>query len=189
MKLSADALNHLLRQNSWAAPELRPYAGKVVRLHLSPVRITLAIDALGEFSSAPESAETDAEIGLTPSAALRLLMDPEAAPSLVTLTGDAELGAALGKVLRGLRWDAEEDLSRLVGDIPAHELSQAGARIRQELGRQVWSLAGMLSEYLLEEQPLLAKKRHLEQFSRDVDTLRDDTERLAKRIEQLEQLD
>lgn len=184
MKLTADALNHLLRQNSWASEQLRPYAGKVVKLALPPFSTTLAIDRAGEF--APTDAQPDAEIGVTPGAALRMLFDPAAMQGLATLNGDAELAAAVGKVLRGLRWDAEEDLSRVVGDIPAHELSQAGARIRAEIGRQALSVGGMLSEFWLEEQPQLAKQRHLEQFAREVDTLRDDVERCAKRLEHLE---
>jgi ubiquinone biosynthesis protein UbiJ len=44
----------------------------------------------------------------------------------------------------------------------------------------------MFAEYWLEEQPLIAKRRHLEQFSRAVDALHEDTERLAKRLEKLE---
>jgi ubiquinone biosynthesis protein UbiJ len=44
----------------------------------------------------------------------------------------------------------------------------------------------MLAEYWLEEQPLIAKKRHLEEFSTEVDALRNDVDRLAKRLEKLE---
>ena len=186
MKLTADALNHQLRQNSWASEQLRPYAGKIIRISMPPLGTTLAIDRAGEFSAAPHDAQTDAEIGLTPGATLRMLLEPDAASGLATLQGDADLAAVVGKVLRGLRWDAEEDLSRIVGDIPAHELSQAGARIRQEIGRQAMSAAGMLSEFWLEEQPQIAKKRHLDKFSQDVDALRDDVERFAKRVERLD---
>ena len=187
MKLTADALNHLLRQNSWAAEKLRPFAGKVVRLALPPLQNTLCIDGIGEFAPAPPDAAVDAEIILTPGAALRLLFQPEAAASLVSLQGDPQLASTVGKVLQGLRWDAEEDLSRIVGDIPAHEMGQAGMHVRRELQRQAQSLAGMFAEYWLEEQPLIAKKRHLENFSRDVDTLRDDIERLTKRLQKLEE--
>lgn len=186
MKLTADALNHLLRQNSWAAPLLRPYAGKAVKITLPPFSATLAIDRVGEFESTPTDRIVDAIITVSPGGALRMLFDHDATAGAATVDGDAELGAAVGKVLRGLRWDAEEDLSRIIGDIPAHELSRAGNHIRQEITRQVWSAATMLSEFWLEEQPMLAKKRHLEQFAHDVDHLRDAAERLAKRLERLE---
>ena len=186
MKPTADALNHLLRQNSWASEQLRPYAGKTVRISIPPLSSTLRIEPWGEFSPAADQTGVDAEITLSPGAALRALFDPETAASSATLVGDTELGAAVGKVLRKLRWDAEADLSRIVGDIPAHEFSKAGAHVRQELGRQALALASMFSDYWLEEQPQIAKQRHLEQFAHDVDALRDDVERFAKRLERLE---
>lgn len=186
MKLTADALNHVLRQNTWTGEQLRPFAGKVVRISVPPLGVTLAIEPCGEFATAPLDANIDAEIVITPSSALRILLEPETASSAATLQGDTGLGAAVGKVLQGLRWDVEADLSRIIGDIPAHELSRASTRIRDEISRQALSLAGMFSEYWLEEQPQIAKKRHLEQFSQEVDALRDDVERLAKRLERLE---
>ena len=186
MNLTADALNHLLRQNSWAALKLRPFGGKTVRLSLPPVSSTLMIDGAGEFSAAPPDAAVDAEISLSAGAMLRLLLQPHAAAGLATLSGDMELAAAVGRVLQGLAWDAEEDLSRVLGDIPAHQIVQAGSRIKETLSRQAESLSGMVAEYWLEEAPLIAKRRPLEQFARDVDTLWDDAERLAKRLAALE---
>lgn len=187
MRLTADALNHLLRQNSWAAEKLRPHAGKTIRIAISPLESTLMLDGAGEFSPASPDVQPDAEILLSAGAALRLLVAPEAAMNLAVLRGDMELAGAVGNVLRHLRWDVEEDLSRIVGDIPAHQLNQTGMRIRQEIGRQAASIAGMFAEYWLEEQPLIAKKTHLAEFSGKVDALRADAERLEKRLQRLEQ--
>ncbi|HQR50560.1 MAG TPA: hypothetical protein PKW44_02845 [Methylophilaceae bacterium] len=186
MKYSAYALNHLLRQNSQAQEKLRVYAGKVVRIALPPLQTTLIILEDGLFAPVLTDATVDAEIGLPPSAALRVLLDPASAASLADLQGDTELAAAVGKVLRELRWEYEEDLSRVIGDIPAHQLTQAGARIKHEFGRQALSLAGMFADYWLEEQPLIAKRRHLDLFAKEVDALRDDVERLEKRLSKLE---
>jgi len=185
-QLNAHLLNHLLSQNTWAAAQLRPFSGKVIRLSILPLHTTLVIEGNGQFAPAAPDATIAAEIALSPSAVARLALEPDAASGLAALQGDSELAAAVGKVLQGLRWDAEEDLSRIIGDIPAHELTRVGSRIRGELRRQAWSLAGMFAEYWLEEQPLIAKKRHLDSFSRDVDALREDVERLAKRLERLE---
>ena len=186
-QLNAHLLNHLLEQNSWAADRLRAFGGEVVELALPPLRARLCILGNGQFDSAPADAEPQATLSLQPGAALRFLLDRQLDASQLSLEGDTELATEVGKVLQGLRWDAEEDLSRVIGDIPAHQLAQTGSLLRQELGRKASSLAGMFAEYWLEEQPLIAKRRHLEQFSREVDTLRDDVERLAKRLESLEQ--
>lgn len=187
MKLTAAALNHLLRQNPWAAERLRPFAGKTIRLQVPPLQTTLTLDGAGECMAATPDTPIDAEILVPASAALRLLADPSSAMTLATLQGDMELATTFGKVLQQIRWDIEEDLSRVVGDIPAHQLTQTGARVRQELSRQALSLAGMFAEYWLEEEPLIAKRVHLERFSSAIDALRDDAERLEKRLEKLEQ--
>lgn len=183
------ALNHLLRQNPWAADELRIYAGKTVHISLPPLAIDLTLIDSGEFVPAPEHAVIDATLALPPAAALRFLTSRQLDRADMELQGDAELAAVVSRVLRHLEWEYEEDLSRLIGDIPAHELVGLGKRVIGEGRRQFWSIAGMLAEYWQEEQPLIAKKRHLERFAHEVDRLRDDAERLAKRLEKLKQLE
>jgi len=106
--------------------------------------------------------------------------------SQIRLAGDVELATEVAKVLQLLQWEYEEDLSKLIGDIPAHELVRYGRRALAEGRRQTLSLAGMFAEYWLEERPLIARKRDLERFAMEVDRLRDDAERLAKNIKKLE---
>ena len=43
----------------------------------------------------------------------------------------------------------------------------------------------MVSEYWQEEMPMIAKKRHVEEFVAQVDTLRADVERAEKRLDKL----
>lgn len=164
-QFNAHIINHLLSQNAGAAEQLRRYAGKTIALALPPWQIRLVILESGEFASAPDSAEMDAGLNLPPGAALRFLTGRQLDATHLVMRGDSELATEVGKVLQGLRWDVEQDLSRIVGDIPAHQLTQAGTRIKNELSRQALSLAGMFAEYWLEEQPLIAKCRHLEQFA------------------------
>jgi ubiquinone biosynthesis protein UbiJ len=183
---SATLLNHLLQQNSWAKEELRLFSGKSILISASPIQSRLTVNQDGTFSPAAPNVDTDAEMAFSAGTALRMLFDPEAARRQVSIQGDTAFAAAVGKVLQHARWDIEEDLSRVIGDLPAHQLSQAGRHMQAEIGRQVASVAGMLAEYWLEEAPLIAKKTHLDQFTREVDALRDDAERLQKQLEKLE---
>ncbi|HEY8118168.1 MAG TPA: SCP2 sterol-binding domain-containing protein [Methylophilaceae bacterium] len=178
-------LNHLINQNSWARPQLQHFAGKAVRFNIPPVSGTLTILEDGGLAMAGESIEADAIVTIPLPVALRLLANDDAATTLTTLEGDTELAAALSKVLRSMQWEYEEDLSKLIGDIPAHEFAEFGRKAVDEVKKQAFNAAEMLAEYWQEEQPLIAKKRHVEQFIKDVDALRDDTERLAKRVEKL----
>ncbi len=186
-QLNARFLNHLLMQNNWASTQLRRFSGKTIALALPPLHTRLLILDHGEFASAAADAKMDATLSLPPSTALCFMLDRQLDSAQLRIEGDSELATEVGKVLQQLRWDYEEDLSRLIGDIPAHQMVSFGQRAAAEARRQAESLAGMFAEYWQEEQPLIAKRRHLEQFVRDVDTLRDDVERLAKRLEQLEQ--
>lgn len=178
-------LNHLINQNSWARSQLRPFGGKAVRFDIPPISATLVVLENGGLAMAGNAVVPDAIVVIPFPVALRLLAKDEAAATLTTLEGDTDLAAALAKVLRNMQWEYEEDLSKLIGDVPAHELASLGRKAAAEVKKQSFNLAEMLAEYWQEEQPLIAKKRHVEQFIKDVDSLREDTERLAKRLEKI----
>jgi ubiquinone biosynthesis protein UbiJ len=183
---AVDALNHLLRQNAWAPERLRPYAGKTLRLELAPFSTDATIVDSGLFVPAVENPAIDAGISLSPTAALRFAISRELDLSGARMEGDLDLATGVGRVLQQLEWEVEDDLSRLIGDIPASQLVGTGKRVIGEGKRQLLALGEMLADYWQEEQPLIAKQRHLDAFSQEVDTLRDDLARLAKRIEKLE---
>ncbi len=178
-------LNHLITQNNWARGELQPFSGQTVTIHLGPTNANLTILENGGLAMAGESALSDASISLSPSLALRILAKDVSASNQVQITGNIELAKALAKVLQGMRWDYEEDLSKIIGDIPATQANAFAKKTFSEAKSKVINMTEMLTEYWQEENPLIAKKRHVEAFVKDVDQLRDDVERLEKRIEKL----
>ena len=180
-------LQHLMQQNSWTAPLLQPYAHKTLRLDFKVAQATLTILNSGELAVAGDTAEADATIHLPPSLAMRLLRQDPLAQSLIKIEGDAALGIEVGKILSAVRWDVEEDLSKVVGDIAAYQIVQIGQQKWQRWQSQATTLGEMLAEYWQEEQPILAKKTHIEQFNRAVDQLREDADRLQQRVDRLRQ--
>ncbi|MCB5186815.1 hypothetical protein LG200_02215 [Methylobacillus caricis] len=179
-------LNHLLAQNSWAPALLQPFGGKNVRFVMPPISATVAVLEDGGLAIAGETAITDATITIPLPVALRILAGDETAAAQASIEGDTELATALSRVLQGISWEYEEDLSRIVGDVPAYEIAKLGRQAVQQVRKNSISVAGMFAEYWQEELPLIAKKRHVERFLQDVDILREDAERLEKRIQKLQ---
>ena len=108
---------------------------------------------------------------------------------LLEISGDAHSVAVLRDFLRSLQPDFEEQLSSLVGDMPAR---QAGNQIRSfaEWAEQVGqSIAVNTGEYLTEEKQLLVARPRIDRFLIAVDQLQNDTERLASRLGTLEKVD
>jgi ubiquinone biosynthesis protein UbiJ len=96
-----------------------------------------------------------------------------------------ELAQEVSFLAKNLTWDAEEDLSKLVGDIAAHRIvSTARAFIGWSADSGV-RIAQGAAEYWTEEAPLVATRVKVDTFVDGVAELRDAVERLEKRISKL----
>lgn len=183
--ISTRVLQHLIAQNSWANEILQPFAGKSVQFNIALVNATLVILENGSLAIAGDANVADAKVTISPGLLLRLLAKDDTARMQIDIEGDTHLAAELAKVLTNMRWDYEEDLSKVVGDVPAYKVGQFTRQAGKTIKDTGVNLASMLSEYWQEENPLIAKKRHVEQFNAEVDTLRADVERLEKRLSKL----
>jgi len=180
-------LQHLITQNSWANALLQPHAGKAVQFNIASIKTNIIILENGGLAVAGETNVADATVSISVSLLLRLITQDEAAKMQIAISGDTHLATELAKVLSNMVWDYEDDLSKLVGDVPAIKLSQLGRETVANIKQSSIQLAEMVSEYWQEEKPLIAKKRHVEQFNADVDKLRADAARLEKRLAKLTQ--
>lgn len=101
------------------------------------------------------------------------------------LTGDAETAQAFQRLLALARPDVEEELSEFVGDVAAHRLGEIARGIGR-WGRGMRStMRDNIREYLQEENRSLPSRYEVERFAEGVDTLRDDVDRLAARVDKL----
>ncbi|MDJ0758272.1 MAG: SCP2 sterol-binding domain-containing protein [Woeseiaceae bacterium] len=103
----------------------------------------------------------------------------------IELTGDALTAQAFQKLLERAKPDIEEELSGVIGDSAAYRagelargLSRWSKSARETMGQNV-------REYLQEEARELPSRSEVESFSNDVNTLRDDVERLAAKVQRL----
>jgi len=179
------AINHLLGQAAWAREKLAPFAGHAALIKLPPFEAAFLIGADGGISAPAPDAELEVSISLPAATPLLMLQGKDAVMRAARIEGSAEFAEALGFVIRNLRWDAEEDLSKMVGDVAAHRIV-AGTRDLAAWQRQAaQNFAENLAEYFTEEQPLIARQADIAEFSAGIDRLRDDIARMEKRLQRL----
>lgn len=178
-------LKHLMAQNAWAATQLTPFAQRTFTIDFKVSQVTLTVLEHGELVIAADTASSDAIMHLPPSLALRLIRQDPLAMQLVKIEGDSAFATEIAKVLAGIRWDIEGDLSHIVGDVAAYQMVQLSQQTFQHMRRGSQQLSEMLVEYWQEERPLLAKKAGVLHFNQAVDTLREDLARLQARVDKL----
>jgi ubiquinone biosynthesis protein UbiJ len=180
------AINHLLGQAAWARVKLQPFAGQCAKIAFPPFSAVFNITAEGLIIAVTtDNTEPAVSIDLPASTPFLALQGHAAIMRAARISGSAEFAQSLGYVLQHLRWDVEEDLSRVFGDIISHRLV-AGAHIfSAKQKKNAMNLAENISEYLIEEQPTLVRRITIADFSVDVDKLRDDMARMEKRLQRL----
>lgn len=178
-------LNHLLRANTWARDALKPHAGKTASFRCLPFVTRLTVLESGEVAPAAADAEPAATLTLTPGLMLRVAARDEAVWRDVIIDGDTAFATAIHHLWQHLRWDAEEDLSKVVGDVAAHRIAESGRTLQRWAQAGSDNLAHSFAEYWTEERPLIAAKQDIARFTAEVDQLRDDTARLEKRFDLL----
>jgi ubiquinone biosynthesis protein UbiJ len=183
-------LNAQLAQSTPARRQVAALAGRRLGIALVGPEIELVLTAeTGRLRLERESAAaTDASVAATPVALFEALRAGKAGligRSEIAIAGDAQVLESFSEVLIHLRPDVEELLATYVGDIVAHEAARVAVAARDWARRALDALAMNSGEYLQEESRALPARHEIEAFLRDVDTLRDDVERAAARLNRL----
>lgn len=119
-------LNHVVQQEPAAMLRLKQHKGQRILARWQAYSLFVSITPAGLLDLADAAARPDLSIVVADEAPLdvaRRLMQGEK-PS-VHIEGDVQLAAEVNWLADHVRWDLEEDLSRLLGDVPAHLLAQA----------------------------------------------------------------
>ena len=189
------ALNHLLASEPWARERLAPFAGEAIELRAPPLpalRVVIAGD--GQLAPAAARASELAAneqassliLSLRPDAPAAALRGEEHLLGAVEVQGNAKLASEVMFLVRHLRWDVEEDLSRVIGDVAAHRLVATARTLVDWHVQAARRLAEGVMEYAVEEAQLLVRREELDEHAAAQARLRDSVERLEKRVERLE---
>jgi ubiquinone biosynthesis protein UbiJ len=186
-------LNRNLGQSPRARELCAQLAGRRVEIvmHSTPWKLVVESDGAALLLSKPVAgaAPGDARIAGTPLSLLALAgATPEAVIQRgdVQIEGDAQLAQKFRELALLLRPDVEEELARVVGDSPAFRMVSL-ARSVLAWGRGTASTGAQnLGEYLAHEKRHLVPRAEAAEFLQGVDKLREDVDRLAARVGQLD---
>ena len=179
------ALNHLLAAEPWARERLAPFAGETIELRGPPFPALRFVILPGGTLEAG-GGDPALSVTLTPEALLSLGRGPEHFARSLEVDGNPRLASEVIALARHLRWDVEEDLSRLFGDVAAHRIAEAGRSLARWHVDAARRLVESLADYAVDEKRMLMTRDEVDAFAGAVARLRDAVERLEKRIERLE---
>ena len=184
----APFINHLLAQESWAKNRLLPHAGKIACIDLQSMQLRLKVATNGLLEDADAKSEAQVTIYVKINDLPLIAQNRERAFSYVKIEGDADFANTISYLSQNLRWEAEEDLSKLFGDVAAVRMVGMAKSLHQTAMETHQKIQENLAEYFLEENPMLVRPAAVQGLAAEVNKTRDDVERLIKRIEKLERM-
>ena len=127
-------LNHVLQQEPQAMERLARQKGRVILSQWRDFTFKVQATPAGLLDLAGPDTTADLTLVITdePPLAIAQAMMQGDKPK-VRIEGDVQLAAEINWLADHVRWDVEEDLSRILGDAPAHLLVQTGRTFAQAL--------------------------------------------------------
>jgi len=184
-------INTALQYDPATRARLEGLDGKIMQLDLIAPKLECCLCIEGDQVRVRQHWEGDVTTSISGSAIslIRLLKDPDATPAAleVSISGSSALLAELQWIMSDLDIDWEAPLAQLVGDIPAHSISNvlrsAGSWLSASLSRAPVAAAETISE----EWQLTPPQAQFEAFADDLAELSLATERLEARVRLLQE--
>jgi len=184
------ALDLYLKQDPGALQRCAEMDGKVIALDVTGLDLSLyfvpgpdGILVAGHYEDEP-----DTRLRASPLGFARLSLGPREDAlfeGAVDIQGDTDTGEQFQDILSAVDLDWEEQLSRITGDVIAHQTGKLARKVTQFINNSHNTLQQDVSEYLQEEVRLLPARAEVDYFLEEVDQLRADVDRLSARIDRL----
>ena len=127
-------LNHVLMQEPQAMERLARQKDRVVLVQWQQWSFRIIMTPAGLLDLADVHVAPDLTLVVTDTSPLSIAQAVmRGAKPNVRVEGDVQLAAEVNWLVDHVRWDIEEDLSRVMGDVPAHGLVQAARGLAQAL--------------------------------------------------------
>jgi ubiquinone biosynthesis accessory factor UbiJ len=136
-----------------------------------------------------DAGEIDATLSGSPLSLLSLVgpgAEDRLRGSSIRIAGDAEVAQRFRELLQQAQPDFEEELSRVVGDVAAHQVANIARNFLGWGRKAADSFSTNVAEYLQEEGRDVPARVEVEEFLEAVDQLREATDRLDARLSRAE---
>lgn len=191
------AFNAWLKLDGEALPRFAELDGKIIRFHITGFDLNLyflpapsGIQVLGNYPDEAAGGIVDATIHGSPIALIRLSTSTNAGEAMlksdIEIEGDMQVAEKFSAILRDVDIDWEELLSKLVGDIVAHQAGQTTRNVAGWLKETRESMKQNTAEYISEESGLSLADAEMSEFMDQVDEVRMGVDRLEARIKLLQ---
>ncbi len=185
-------INKALSLDEETLHSLSKLEGKIIAFEFINTNLTVFLfpseDGLS-IHSAYEN-KPDVLIKGTPSNFIRMMASSKkeeaSLPTDMQITGDIGLAQRFQDIMQNIEIDLEEPLSKWVGDTMAYQIGKFVRSGRRFATNTSQTLAMDISEYLRFEIEMLPDDMLVEEFSKNVDLLREDVDRFEQRINKLE---
>ena len=189
-RLSA-LLNRNVAQSERASALARQLEGRGLSLVFEGTSIALFFRvADGRITlDTRDAGEVDAKLSGSPLSLLSLVgpgAEDRLRGSSIRIAGDAEVAQRFRDLLQLAQPDFEEELSRVVGDVAAHQVANVVRNVFDWGRKAADSFSTNVAEYLQEEGRDVPSRVEVEEYLEAVDQLREATDRLDARLSRIE---
>jgi len=180
------AINHLIEQERWAHELLLPREGQSISIALPIGDFQIAIQE-GMFVNVGNNNPSSVNLVITQEAIWTFLKEGKSgAMKFVKISGDIDFAADLNRLAADLKWEVEEDLSKLLGDAPARRVVLESQKMVHQTQLAMTDLKGGIRDYLVHEKNILVDSQQMNDFKSQLRLLRDQIDRAEKKVNQLE---
>jgi ubiquinone biosynthesis protein UbiJ len=187
MQAIARVLDRNIQESTPARELVSQLEGKVIAIRVRDTALAGYFEiADGAIELRPEH-EAEPDVAITGSLVTLAMMAGEDSirDGSLELAGDAGTAQRFQKLLEHARPDLEEELSAFIGDSAAHSLGELARGFGRWAQQSRSIMRDNIREYLQEESREAPSRYEVERFTKDVNRLRDDVDRLAARISRL----
>lgn len=192
------AINTWLKLDGESLQKFEVLDGKIICLHITGLDLNLyflpaaaGIQVMGNYPDSEHGGVVDATIHGSPMALIRLGTAQNSGETLlksdVEIDGNMRIAEKFSAILREVDIDWEELLSKLVGDIIAHQAGQVTRGASRWIKESADAMRMNTGEYLTEEAKLSPADAEISHYMDQVDSIRMGIDRLEARVTLLQE--